>query len=733
MRSSALTRLTLGAALVAGVLVPSLATAAIQDCSKESDVDAVLCVAQNAGNAAQSAEAPLNEPRNQARQAGETALTAAGLCDPTDSAHCLLPFPNDTFTKPDASTPTGRRVNLSPLAMPRNVANRPIDPTEWNRQDGWSPGSALLTSVPGLDPARTGLAGIRDIGASLAQDAPIVLIDAATGARHPYWAELDANPTNGEQPLLIVRPAVNFLEGHRYVVGLRYMRESHGYELQPSDAWRARRDPIARAAGPQGAPISEKNRAKVMADPILGPLWHSGYRIDDLYLAWTFTIASVQNNTQRLIHMRDDAFASLAGGAPKFTVDGTTSNPDTGIMRRVTGHFTVPNYLTTPVNASDPFLQADPGMPGTRLLYLPGDDLPDRNGDFDATYTCNIPASLVDASGNITPGHGVIYGHGLLGGQGEVNSGPQRKMAVEHQAVYCATDWYGMATGDVPNVATMLTDMSNFPTLPDRAQQGMLAQLFLARLLKDPRGFGSDPAFQLGGKPLVKAGEVAYDGNSQGGIMGAAVVAVSQDITRGVLGVPAMNYSTLLDRSSDFSGYEAVFNAAYPSELEREIIFGLIQMLWDRGEGDGYAAHIERNPLPNTPAHHVLMHLAFGDHQVANAAAEVEARTIGVVTNRGFLKDGRHWAVEPGWDIPRATAYPYSGSALVYWDSGSATPPDGNVPPPTGSGLAYHDPHGDPRATKLARDQKAEFLWGSGFVDVCGGQPCLGRPLGPED
>lgn len=732
MRSSALTRLTLGAALLAGVLVPSLATAAIQDCSKQSGVDGALCVVQTAGDAAQTAEAPLNQPRNQARQAGEAALTAAGLCDATDTAHCLLPFPNDTFTKADASTATGLRVNLSPLAMPRNVANKPIDPTEWNRQDGWSPGSPLLTSVPGLDPARTGLAGVRDIGASMAQDAPIVVIDAATGQRHPYWAELDANPTNGEQPLLIVRPAVNFLEGHRYVVGLRYMRESHGYELQPSDAWRARRDPIARAAVPKGGSVSDKNRAKVMADPVLGPLWANGYRIDDLYLGWTFTIASVANNTQRLIHMRDDAFASLNGAAPVFTVDSIKANAADGIMRRVQGHFTVPNYLTTPVNTTEPALQSDPGLPGTRLLFLPGDELPDRNGDFSATYTCNIPASLVGADGTVTPGHGVIYGHGLLGGQGEVNSDPQRKMAVEHQAVYCATDWYGMATGDVPNVATMLADMSNFPTLPDRAQQGMLAQLFLARLLKDPRGFGSNAAFQLGGKTLVKAGEVAYDGNSQGGIMGAAVVAVSQDITRGVLGVPAMNYSTLLDRSSDFNGYESVFNAAYPSELEREIVFGLIQMLWDRGEGDGYAAHIQNNPLPATPSHQVLMHAAFGDHQVANVAAEVEARTIGARTNVGFLSPGRHWAVEPGWGIERLSGDGYTGSAFVYWDSGSATPPDGNVPPSSGPGLEGHDPHGDPRSTLAARQQKAAFLWGGVFVDTCGGGPCYARPLAPS-
>ena len=64
---------------------------------------------------------------------------------------CLFPFPNDHFTVADPTTDTGRRVNLSVLAMPQNVAGKPIDPTEWNRNDGFSPGAMILTHVPGLD------------------------------------------------------------------------------------------------------------------------------------------------------------------------------------------------------------------------------------------------------------------------------------------------------------------------------------------------------------------------------------------------------------------------------------------------------------------------------------------------------------------------------------------------------------------------------------------------------
>ncbi|MCU1623905.1 MAG: hypothetical protein JWL79_2750 [Frankiales bacterium] len=696
----------LSAALAAATLPAFAHASSPADCVQPSP-DAALCAVTQAGQAAQQAEQPAIPARDAARLAADQALEAAGICNPLDHAACLLPFPNDAYTKADPTTATGRRIDLSPLAMPRNVANRPVDPTELNRNDGWSPGTPVLTVVPGLSTSRSRIPSEADPGDSLSPDAPIVLLDAKTGQRWPYTAELDTNPTDGEQPLLIIRPATNFTDGHRYVVALRHLLDDQGKAIP---------------AGPEFTAL----RAKAApTDPVFGPLLRAHIPTGDLFLAWTFTVASTRNTTERMIHIRDDAFASLKGGAPSFTVDQVTPSYSDQVATRVQGTFQVPNYLTTPVNHTDPVLQSDPGLPGTRFLYLPGDDLPDRNGSFTATYTCDIPKSASATD----PARGSLYGHGLLGGQGEVGAGNVQKMGNENDVLFCATDWYGMATGDVPNVATMLADMSNFPTLPDRVQEGMLAQLFLARLLKDPRGFASNPSFH----GLLRTGTVYYDGNSQGGIIGGALLAVSQDITRGVLGVVGMNYSTLLDRSSDFSTYESVFNAAYPSEVDRELVFGLIQPLWDRGENDGYASHITANLLPHTPRHTVLLHAAVGDHQVSNFSALVMARTIGARTNVGFLAPGRSWEVAPGWGLPRFSGS-WAGSAIVFWDSGTATPPLGNTPPVEGPGTPGHDPHEDPRATYLARVQKSLFLQPDGsVVDVCGGQPCLGRPLGPED
>jgi hypothetical protein len=63
----------------------------------------------------------------------------------------MLPFPNDFFTERDAGTPTGRRLALRRAAMPASEDGVRIDPREWNRADGFSPGQQITVRIPGLD------------------------------------------------------------------------------------------------------------------------------------------------------------------------------------------------------------------------------------------------------------------------------------------------------------------------------------------------------------------------------------------------------------------------------------------------------------------------------------------------------------------------------------------------------------------------------------------------------
>ncbi len=624
-------------------------------------------------------------------------------CDFLDPSVCLYPFPDDWFTVADASTDTGRRVHFPDVAMPRNASGTPMVAGDYNLNDGFSPGTSILVRVPGVDLGMTGAAPITDIARSLDADAPIVLVNASTGEHHLMFSEIDSNASSEANRAVIIHPSVNLAEATRYIVALRRMKDSSGSLIAPSADFLAYRD-----GTPTGDSLKEARRPHMEA--IFTTLGAAGVDRDDLYLAWDFTVASERNLSERLLFVRDDGFTRLGTSAPSFTVTSVEDDVDANIFRRVTGTYEVERYVDS-TTAPARFVLGPDGLPVHQSTSQP------------ASFICNIPrAALPSASDPATPARASLYGHGLLGSNSEVNAGNVKSMANEHNFVFCATKWIGMADEDIGNAVAILHDLGKFPSLTDRLQQAMLDQLFLARLMIHPAGFVSDPAFQdASANPVIDTSAVFYDGNSEGGIFGGTVMAVAQDITRGVLGVPGMNYSLLLTRSSDFSTYATILYPAYPNELQRPLLLALIQMLWDRSDPDGYAHHMTTDPLPNTPAHEVLLHEAFGDHQVANVATEIEARTIGASIHQPAIASGRSYEVTPYYGIPAIPSYPFDGSALIIWDSGAATPPTTNTAPMTGD-----DPHGDPRSSPDARTQKSEFLKvGGAVVDVCSGMPCV--------
>jgi hypothetical protein len=645
-----------------------------------------------------------------------TAPVTGPGCDRLDDAACLLPFPNDAFTKADKKSPTGRVVALRTSQMPRNAKGKAIDAAGWKGLDGFSPGSVILTQVPGIqtDAAlkKTGAVSLSDLSKYTDKKAPVLVLDAKTGKRWPIWAELDANAKLGSR-LLEIHPAKNFLEGHRYVVVLRSLKRANGGAIR---------------AGRRFAELRDRKRsASKRYDAIFKTLKKAGVKRDkSLFLTWDFTVASEKSLAGRVLAMRDQTFKALGdtnladgvvqGSAPAFTLqtkplDGDLAKYAGRYAQVLEGTFTVPCYLTNGC------------APGSRMTIGAG-GLPKQQGTYTARFTCVVPATATADH----PARLALYGHGLLGKETEILSGPDvPKMAAESNTVFCATPWIGMSNEDIPNAINVLGDFSNMPTLPDRLQQGFLNALVLGRAMAHPNGLATSPLLQENGRPIVQTGSIGYDSNSQGGIAGGALTALAPDFSHAVLGVPGMNYSVLLPRSRDFDTYSLVMYPAYKDQLERPLILDLAQLLWDRGEGDGYAQHMTTNPLPNTIKHTVLLDVGLGDQQVTQYQADVEARTIGASIHSPIVAAGRSPQKKPSWGIPVITKYPFNGSAIVYWDAGPsvvAVPPLANVP-----NRKLQDPHELVRRTPAARQQKAAFLApGGALIDVCGGKPCVAAP-----
>ena len=199
-----------------------------------------------------------------------------------------------------------------------------------------------------------------------------------------------------------------------------------------------------------------------------------------------------------------------------------------------------------------------------------------------------------------------------------------------------------------------------------------------------------------------------FVGNSQGGVLGGAVSAVTDEWERAVLGVPGVGYNLLLPRSSDWPEFQAVFDPAYPDPIDRVIVLELIQLLWDRGENSAYVQHLTADPYEGVPAKTVLLVEAFGDHQVANVSTAVLARTIGAAVTDPALEPGRSDDVEPYWGIPVLDGFPATTSVLSVWDYGTPAPPTVNLPP---TEPEYgEDPHGAGSSEPGVLTQALTFL-----------------------
>ncbi|MBN8866861.1 MAG: hypothetical protein J0H98_04855 [Solirubrobacterales bacterium] len=691
------------------------------------------------------------------------------LCDPLDPAVCLQPWPSNFHTRP-ADTPTGLRLDLPREAMPKNIKGVGIDPTDMNRADGFSPGNLITVKIPGVDtPAafsNSGIVSIDDLSQYSRPDQPVLVVDAETGERQMIWAELDSNPTsvspseagpgginvdpgNTEDVNLIIRAAKNYTPGHRYVVVLRNLRDAADQPVDAPEPFRQCRD---------GAKITDPAvlyRCDTLEDSVFPVLAREGISKDGLYMAWDFTVASTENITGRALTIRDDAFHRLGdddlsdqvveGDSPDFAIDQVIDyapgdNPQ--IMRQVRGHLTgVPCYLN-----------ADGCGPGSTFAF-DSDDRLTWNPAFktEVPFRCNIPRSVVQGS-SVVPARPSLYGHGLLGSLSQVNS--TYLQASEHNVLFCAVNWAGFSSEDAGSVVQALMDLSGFNKATDRMQQGFVNFFMVGRAMIHPDGFADDPAFAVdpdgaGPEPaqsVIDTSHLYYEGKSQGGIMGGALTALSPDFTRAVLNVPGMNYSTLLQRSVDFDEYAVApgygLYTNYPDLGERQVVLSLMQLLWDRGEANGYAQRMTDDPLPNTPPPQVLMKVAVGDHQVANVSAEVEARTAGIPIMMPATDPGRHWSDQfTGFEaIP---SYPHGGSAFVYWDGGpvdwvysgpecdedepcqgTAVAPDENVPPRPEWGFGG-DPHSYSRDAVEARQQASDFKQPNGSINPCaGGRPC---------
>ncbi len=605
------------------------------------------------------------------------------MCDPLVPSFCGFPFPSNYYLAADSTKKTGHKVAFKKGSLPTRAGSGTLDVTTYELSDGFSPGQAPMTDLPGA--TVTGLPTQDTIEASLAADSPTILINADTGERVPHFAEIDESDaaSDGDRAFMI-RPVVRLADATRYIVAIRKVVDKDGKLIAPSDAFVALRDKKA-----SKAPGVESRRD--LYEDIFAKLKTAGVDREDLQIAWDYSTASRDNNTAAMVKMRDEALALVGADGPEYTIDSVDDAPNQYIYKRIHGHMTVPLYL-------------DKAETGGKLV-LGDDGLPKQNGTASFEFLVHLPNRIQT---DTTPLAVLQNGHGLLGDKTEGQDGYLAEISEKNGFITFAVDFIGMAEEDTMDVENAIgSDISGFKQLVDRQHQGMLNSLLAMRMMKGR--FGKDPLVQFNGKSMVDGTQSFYRGDSQGGIFGGSYMALSTDVTRGLLGEPGMPYNLLLNRSKDFAPFFSLLQIVYGNGRSIQQVLGLVQMMWDRTEPDGYVPYIVENMLPGTPQHQVLIHAAIGDQQVTPLGAEMVAR---MVKAKGLQPMNR-----PVYGITE-TPGPFTGSGLVEFSFGLPESPETNTPP---TGSDDDDPHDKVRSLEFARDQAENFFRTGEIKAYCDG------------
>jgi len=674
-------------------------------------------------------------------------------CEILNGAECLLPWPSSHFLVDDAGTDTGLRVNLPAAGMP--TVNGPAWlPDPYNELDGFSPMAQVLMHFPqGVDLALSDAARLLAPGCcgqpagppwidtrtydsrSLDADSPSVLMHADTGQRIMHWLELDGRATGGNVPgrqALILRPAESLIPGERYIVAMRDLTTAGGDDVLPEGAFAALRDVTA-----TNVPAIEARRAQMESD-IFTPLVTHGVARSNLVLAFDFTVQSENQLTRQLLSMRDQSFAWLDTVeanplAVPFTVTGETvisaCAPGDVEWKRVTGTFDSPL-----------FLDGLPVQTGPQFLNVDANDVPVQNGFMQAPFDFSIPCSVFDIGVVSRP---MVLGHGIFGtGLSMVNSVPSQKARfADWTYIAGGTDWIGLSSRrDGPSsdllwvglqiVGIGTSQFNNFAAFPDRLRQGMLNQLVLGSMMK--RGlFNRDPAFESSPGIGVFPGpseEMYYYGISLGGIHGTLFAALTPDVERLVLDVPAANFSCLLQRSTQFSTFDfAIGSVGVSDPMQFALLIGLVHELWVSAEPAGFLRHVTTDPLVGSgSAKRMLYWPSWLDKQVSNQCTEAAVRTMNLPNLEGSLVQGLQGISDVTGPVDSANVMYDTGAFDLFNPAHQPfIPALSNIIP---SGVC--DPHGGPRSIPAATRQLVNFLQPGGQVEnFCNGTCDAAEPL----
>jgi hypothetical protein len=604
-------------------------------------------------------------------------------CNPVIGDDCLTPFPSSYF-EVAAATPTGVQVALPEAILPKSRTGMGLRPDRLNAKDGFSPSTPFIVYfAAGVD--ATQLPTADDLAISVTPTSPVQIIDYTTGARVPLFAELDANVLqDADRQGLLIHPMERLQPNRRYIVALVGVRDKSGKPLAPAP-FTALRD---------RAPLTSALQALAPRyEEIFAKLGSVGLTRGALTLAWDVVTASDAQATSHLVAMRDQALALVDQGQVTYRVDSVKETPNEAHrLRELQLTISGPNFLTS-------------SLPDA-MMSFDADGQPAINGTRDVPVTIEVPRCAATAT---KPLPYVVFGPGLFGTAKATLAMPVfADVSDRFCMILIGTDWIGLSTEDVGILATyVLPDLNKVYIITDRLQQAhvnfQVMQRLFAKAIKD------DDALKVDGHAITDGKEVYYFGVSNGGVQGGTFMALSPDVTRGVLNVPGCEWSLMIWRSTQFNPINPLLGNLYPDPLDRQLLVAASQAEWDYADPASFARHLLADPLPGAPMKHILVQESIGDAQVPNLATRILARTMGL---KGLdLTQHVYGVDEVGGPLD---------SAYTQWNSNpSPLPPTTDVPAPSDNGA-----HNAIQGFLPLQDQIQRFYKPDGRIESTCGGPC---------
>ncbi len=550
----------------------------------------------------------------------------------------------------------------------------PVDRLAW--RDGFSPSQVSVLRLDGVDDS-----AFPD-GSDPVGEGSVHLVDLTAGREVRCMAELDAYP-DAALRATIVRPLEALPLGHDIAVVLTTAAapRPERFDLLVSDTPPAS---LADVAPAYRALLDDLT-------PYVPP--------DEVAVAWQFPVGDGTKPLRSAIAQVGPSGAHTFDRIRELDL-GDTVVP--GAWRVAEGSFRVTD-----------FTGAD------NLLTLGADGSVTPEGETDVWLYVHVPEVVKDAPAGSVPV--MVFGHGIFGDPSlylDDPTDPSGLIALADRlgVIVVGTIWRGLSSPDRPVPVTVAADFGQFPELTDLLVQGQANTYSLVESVHDGE-LMDDPVF-LGasGQSLPDRDRVVYYGISLGGIEGMVLWAQDPRLDQAVFHVGGAMWSTLLERSSNWTAFELLLVPSIQDAADRQVLYATSQLWWDPVDPMSWTTEL-------AAGRPFVLQESKGDEQVTNLGTEALARSVGLPV---LQPSG---AVPPGLDVADADL-PAGRSALVMFD------PQVGVPPPTNRPAEVTHAHEIPRLWFGAAEQTAVHLDRPTSGEIrhfCGAELCSAdNPGAPE-